>query len=244
MDSHSDHPRPLALVTGSARGIGADVARQLARAGYAVVVTARDLDAAAAHAAELVAEGHDATALPLDVADPASVSALAAELGERPLHVLVNNAAAFADWSETASTADLDRARTVLDTNLFGPWRVVQALLPVLRRGAPSRIVNVGSGSGSHGDPQFGLPTNPVAAGYAVSKAALHALTVKLAVELRPEGILVNAVDPGLTATAPGMAAMGARPVPDGAASVVRAALLPDDGPSGTFTRDGDVLAW
>ena len=236
--------RPLALVTGAARGIGADVARQLGQAGYAVIVTARDLDGASAHAGSLVAEGLDAVALPLDVADPASVAALAAELGDRPLRVLVNNAAAFADWTETASGADLLRAREVLDTNLFGPWRVVQALLPALRRGAPARVVNVGSGSGSHGDPQFGLSTNPVSASYAVSKAALHALTVKLAVELAPERILVNAVDPGLTATAPGMEAMGARPVAEGAASVVSAALLPGDGPSGTFTRDGQPLAW
>lgn len=239
-----DPDRPLALVTGAARGIGAEVARQLAEAGYAVLVTARDPDAAAQHASALVAEGHDAVALPLDVADPDSVADLAAELGDRPLHLLVNNAAAFADWSETATTADLDHALEVFDTNLFGPWRLVQALLPGLRRAAPSRIVNVGSGSGSHGDPQFGLSTSPASATYAVSKAAVHALTVKLAVELRGDGILVNAVDPGLTATAPGMEEMGARPVADGAASVVRAALLAPDGPTGTFTRDGEPLAW
>ena len=239
-----DPDRPLALVTGAARGIGAEVARQLAEAGYAVLVTARDPDAAAQLASALVAEGHEAVPLPLDVADPDSVADLAAELGDRPLHLLVNNAAAFADWTETAATADLDHALEVFDTNLFGPWRLVQALLPALRRGAPARIVNVGSGSGSHGDPQFGLSTSPASATYAVSKAALHALTVKLAVELRGEGILVNAVDPGRTATAPGMEEMGARPVADGAASVVHAALLASDGPTGTFTRDGEPLAW
>jgi NAD(P)-dependent dehydrogenase (short-subunit alcohol dehydrogenase family) len=176
----------------------------------------------------------------LDVADPVSVEALAAEVGGRPLRVLVNNAAAFADWTETATGADLDAARAVMDTNLFGPWRVVQALLPALRAGAPARVVNVGSGSGSHGDPQFGLPANPVSTSYAVSKAALHALTVKLAVELGDDGIVVNAVDPGLTATAPGMAAMGARPVPDGASSVLAALRAP----AGTFTRDGETLPW
>lgn len=232
--------RSLALVTGAARGIGAEVARQLAEDGYAVVVTARDAAAAAAHADALVAEGHAAVGVALDVADPASVAALAREVGERPLRVLVNNAAAFADWTETATGADLDAARTVLDTNLLGPWRVVQALLPALRAGVPARVVNVGSGSGSHGDPQFGLPTNPVSTTYAVSKAALHALTVKLAVELRGEDIVVNAVDPGLTATAPGMADMGARPVPEGAASVLAALHAP----AGTLTRDGGTLPW
>lgn len=239
-----DAARPLALVTGAARGIGAEVARQLAKAGYAVIVTARDVSAARAHADALVAEGHDATGLALDVRDPDSVAALVGALGFRPLVVLVNNAAAFADWSETACTADLDHAREVMDTNLFGAWRVVQAVLPALARAGSARIVNVGSGSGSHGDPQFGLSTSPASASYAVSKAALHALTVKLAAELRPTGVLVNAVDPGLTATAPGMEAMGARPVRDGARSVVAAALLPDDGPTGTFTRDGQPLPW
>jgi NAD(P)-dependent dehydrogenase (short-subunit alcohol dehydrogenase family) len=232
--------RPLALVTGAARGIGAEVARQLAVDGYAIVVTARDARSAAEHAAALVADGHTAVGAALDVADPDSVRALAAEVVQRPLQVLVNNAAAFADWTETATGADLDAARAVMDTNLFGPWRVVQALLPALRAGAPARVVNVGSGSGSHGDPQFGLPANPVSTSYAVSKAALHALTVKLAVELGDDGIVVNAVDPGLTATAPGMAAMGARPVPDGASSVLAALRAP----AGTFTRDGETLPW
>lgn len=234
------HDQPLALVTGAARGIGAEVARQLAEDGYAVVVTARDAASAAAHAEALVAAGHTAVGAALDVADPASVTALAQEIGTRPLQVLVNNAAAFADWTETATGADLDGALRVLDTNLFGPWRVVLALLPALRAGAPSRVVNVGSGSGSHGDPRFGLSTNPVSTTYAVSKAALHALTVKLAVELRDEGIVVNAVDPGLTATAPGMEAMGARPVAEGAASVLAALRAP----GGTFTRDGETLPW
>lgn len=232
--------RPLALVTGAARGIGAEVARQLAADGYAVVVTARDAAPAAAHAAALVADGHVAVGAALDVADQESVAALARELGERPLRVLVNNAAAFADWTETATSADLDAARAVMDTNLFGPWRVVMALLPALRAGAPARVVNVGSGSGSHGDTRFGLSTNPVSTSYAVSKAALHALTVKLAVELRDAGIVVNAVDPGLTATAPGMEAMGARPVPEGAASVLAALRAP----AATFTRDGEPLPW
>lgn len=232
--------RPLALVTGAARGIGAEVARQLAVDGYAVVVTARDAAPATAHAAALVADGHVAVGAALDVADQDSVAALARELGERPLRVLVNNAAAFADWTETATRADLDAARAVMDTNLFGPWRVVMALLPALRAGAPARVVNVGSGSGSHGDTRFGLSTNPVSTSYAVSKAALHALTVKLAVELRDAEIVVNAVDPGLTATAPGMEAMGARPVPEGAASVLAALRAP----AATFTRDGEPLPW
>lgn len=247
-DQDAGAARPLAVVTGAARGIGAEVARQLGQAGFAVLVTARDLDAASAYAAELVADGIEAEPGHLDIGDPASVADLAGSLGQRPVAVLVNNAAAFADWSETASAADLDNARQVMETNLFGPWRVTQALLPALERSVATRgsaqVVNVGSGSGSHGDPQFGLSSHPASVSYAVSKAALHALTVKLAGELRDRGVRVDAVDPGLTATAPGMAETGARPVADGARSVVTAALLPADSPTGTFTRDGTPLAW
>jgi NAD(P)-dependent dehydrogenase (short-subunit alcohol dehydrogenase family) len=236
--------RAVALVTGAGRGIGAEVARQLAAAGLEVIVAARERTAAEAVREEVTATGAIARAVQLDIADPASVEGLAAVLDGERLDLLVNNAAAFADWTETASTADLDGARAVMDTNLFGTWRVIQATLPALRRSPAGRIVNVGSGAGSHGDPAFGLPTNPASASYAISKAALHALTVKLAVELAAEGIAVVAVDPGLTATAPGMEAMGARPVPDGARSVVIAALEVDTVATGTFTRDGDPLPW
>lgn len=233
-----------ALVTGAGRGIGAEVARQLAAAGYDVLVAARDLDAAEAVASSLRADGMAARAVLLDLNDPVSVASIPSLLGDEPLDVLINNAAAFADWSETASTADLDAARAVMETNLFGTWAVIQAALPAMRRSADARIVNVGSGSGSHGDPAFGLAVNPAAAGYAISKAAVHALTAKLATELAADGIRVVAADPGLTATAPGMEAMGARPIPDGARSIVGAARPGPTTPTGTFTRDGHTLPW
>lgn len=107
------------------------------------------------------------------------------------------------------------------------------------------RVVNVASGAGSHGEPDFGLTSKgATTASYAISKAAVNALPSKLAAEFEGSGLLVNSVDPGLTATAPGMEAMGARPVPEGARSVVWAALLPDDGPSGGFFRDGKPHPW
>ncbi|WP_207955767.1 SDR family NAD(P)-dependent oxidoreductase [Rubrobacter marinus] len=235
-----------ALITGASHGIGLEAARQLARRGMTVVLTARDLGKAGAAARELDGDGSDVRPKALDVRDAASARSLAAELrGELGgLDVLVNNAAAYADWSETASAADLEAARAVFETNLFGAWRVTQAFLPMIRESAHGRIVNVASGAGSHGEPQFGLTTGGGAATYAISKAALNALTSKLAAELRDTGILVNSVDPGLTATAPGMEAMGARPIPDGAASVAWAATLTDGGPTGGFFRDGEPLPW
>lgn len=182
----------------------------------------------------------------VDVTSPQSVMALRgrveSEVGR--LDVLVNNAAGFVDWSETATGADLDASRALFEVNLFGSWRMAQAPLPLLRRSPHPRIVNVASRAGSHGDPQFGLTTGGGVASYGISKAAVNALTSKLAAELDGSAALVNAVCPGLTATAPGMEAMGARPVAEGAASVVWAAVLPDDGPGGGFRRDGEPLPW
>jgi NAD(P)-dependent dehydrogenase (short-subunit alcohol dehydrogenase family) len=237
----------VALVTGGARGIGFEVVRQLAQQGMTVVLGARDLEKASAAAEELAGYGLDVRAGTLDVTDAKNVKKLAAwvEAEFGGLDVLVNNAAAFADWSETASSADLENSRAVLDTNLFGVWRVCQAFLPLIRQSDHGRIVNVASGGGSHGDPQFGLATpGGTAASYGISKAAVNALTSKLAAELDGTGVLVNSVDPGLTATAPGMEEMGARPIPDGAASVLWAATLPDSGPSGGFFRDGKPMPW
>ena len=236
--------QPVALVTGAARGIGREVAAQLSRAGYLVLVSARDGAAADAAAASCPGE---ARGLALDVTDDASVAeavqAVAADPGR--LDVLVNNAAAYVDWGETASGADLTAARSVMDTNLYGGWRTTQAALPLLRESDRGRVVFVSSGAGSHGDPAFGLTARGgAAASYGITKAAVNALVATLATELRETGILVNAVCPGLTATYPGAEEMGARPVSDGAASVLFAVQLPDDGPSGGFFRDGRPLPW
>jgi len=106
------------------------------------------------------------------------------------VNVLVDNAAAYVDWSETALTADLESAHAVFETNLFDAWRVCQAFVPLVRRSARGRIVNVASGAGSHGgDTDFGLTTNRgSAASYGISKAALNAFTSKLAAELEGTG--------------------------------------------------------
>ena len=241
-------PAAVALVTGSTRGIGRQVAADLAGRGLTVLVSGRSAEVARATAAGLSGAGDvRALDLDLDVTDATAVAAVPGAVRDAAggLDVLVNNAAAFVDWTELASAADLDVARGVMETNLFGPWRLAQVLLPLLRESAHARIVNVSSGGGSHGDEQFGLTRRGgAAASYGVSKAALNALTATLAAELAGSGVLVNVVCPGLTATWPGAEQMGARPVAEGAASVVAAAVLPDDGPSGAFLRDGRPLPW
>lgn len=225
----------LALVTGANRGIGREVALQLARDhAMKVLVGSRDLARGRA-AAESI--GHRAEAIALDVADDASVAAAFSEIDRRfgRLDVLVNNAGVDYDTDQRAGSADHDRVRKAFSTNLFGPWATAIAAIPLLRRGTSARIVNVSSGAGALTGMGGGTP------GYGVSKAALNALTLKLADELRGERILVNAVCPGWVATDMGG---GGRPVAEGARGVVRAATLPDGGPTGGFFRDNKSIDW
>ena len=236
---------PIALITGAARGLGPEVARQLAAVGVEVVIGARDPQAAARTASEL--KGVRSYPASLDIADPESVQQAArswpADFGQ--LDILINNAAGYVDWSELASSADLEAAKRVIEVNLFGGWRMIQAFLPLLKQSAHPRIVNISSGAGSHADPTFGLAVRGgAAATYGISKAALNALTSTLAAELATTPVIVNAVCPGLTATYPGAEAMGARPVAQSAAGVVWAATVPDEGPRGGFFRDSKPLSW
>lgn len=158
--------RRIALVTGANRGIGFEVCRQLAARGMTVILGARDPATADSTARTLAEDGLDGRPLSLDVTDEESVARAAGRLESEfgVLDILVDNATAYVDWSETAATADIDAARTVFETNLFGTWRTCKAFLPLLRRSAHGRIVNVSSGAGSHGEPQFGLATSGAAA--------------------------------------------------------------------------------
>ena len=181
----------------------------------------------------------------LDVRDEQSVAELAARLDQEfgHLDVLVNNAAVM-DLSEP-TPMDVVNAGQQFDANVLGPWRVANGLLPLLRRSPQARIVNVSSGMGAFSDPVFGLQSGlPTISTYALTKLALNGLTIKLARDFAPDHILVNAVCPDFTATYPGLAEQGARPVADGARSIVWAATLPPDGPTGGFFRDGQPLAW
>ena len=228
----------IALVTGANRGIGLEVVRQLARLGFTSVLTARDGRKAEEAARALTGEGLKVVPVRLDVTDPQSVEAAARFVGERfgRLDVLVNNAAVLYDSWQRAETASFDTVREAFETNTLGAWRVAQAFIPLLRRSGRGRIVNVSSESGSLASMGGGTPA------YSVSKAALNAFTRVLAAELRGAGVLVNAVCPGWVAT--DMGGAGGRPVADGAASVLWAVDLPDDGPTGGFFRDGRPLPW
>lgn len=241
-------PKRVALVTGSNRGIGLEVCRQLGTLGFRVLLAARNAPAAAEAADSLIAAGLEVSPLVLDVTSQSSVSAamnfVAKNFGR--LDVLVNNAGIGYDPAEAADQADLGAVTATWETNVLGVWLVTQAALPLLRKATPgANVVNVSSEAGSFtSNGYFSLASQPGVAGYAVSKAALNALTVKMANSLSGSGILVNSICPGWTATYPGGAEQGARPVELGAASVVWVAVLPPDGPTGGFFRDGEPLPW
>ncbi|MGK5441097.1 SDR family NAD(P)-dependent oxidoreductase [Micromonospora sp. URMC 105] len=141
------------------------------------------------------------------------------------------------DTGQDPAGADVAVVREAFEVNALGALRVCQAVLPLMRHRAPGRrIVNVSSGAGSLSTMGAGTPA------YAISKAALNAVTRLFAAQLASDGILVNSVCPGWVAT--DMGGRGGRPVAEGAAGVLWAVDLPDDGPTGGFFRDGRPVPW
>src|SRR3954447_11831222 len=245
-------PMPkIAFVTGGNRGLGFEIARQLAQAGHTVAIGARDPKKAAEAAEALRTEGLDAEAVTIDVDDPSSVEHAARELGERhgTLDVLVNNAGILPE--ATADSAEVISSRLfrqTFDTNLFGAVATTEQLLPLLRQSKAGRIVNVSTTMGSltdQSDPNSSYYSVIVPA-YQASKAALNSFTVGLSKLLAGSPIKVNAVCPGFVQTdlTPISREQAPLTAADGARVVVGYALIDDGGPSGgLFDQDGAV-AW
>ena len=240
--------RTTALVTGANKGIGYEIAAGLGALGWSVGVGARDEQRRDAAVEKLRAAGADAFGVPLDVTDDASVAAAAELIEERAgrLDVLVNNAAITGGMPQEPTTVGLATMRTVVETNVLGVIRVTNAMLPLLRRSASPRIVNMSSGVGSltrqtaTADP---LVIGPISVAYSPSKTFLNAVTIQYAKELRDTGILINAACPGFVATDLN-GFRGVRTPEQGAAIAIRLATLPDDGPTGSFFEDAGVVPW
>ncbi|WP_189711347.1 SDR family oxidoreductase [Streptomyces phaeofaciens] len=239
----------IALVTGANKGIGYEIAAGLGSLGYRVGVGARDAARRETAVEKLRAAGVDAFGVPLDVTDDQSVTD-AAELIERlagRLDALVNNAGVSGEmgpgWVQDPTALDLEVLRSVLDTNVMGVVRTTNAMLPLLRRAASPRIVNVSSSVGSlarQTDPDIEMP---IMAAYAPSKSFLNALTVQYARQFAGTNILINAACPGLVAT-DFTGFQGPRTPEQGAATAIRLATLPDGGPTGSFFEDDGVVPW
>jgi len=231
----------VALVTGANRGIGREVARQLAGRGYEVLLSARDGEKARTAAEELTrSTGGALVPLKLDVSDPQSISAAAERVRAEPgrLDVLVNNAGIGSDFGVSGAEPDFGAIQAALETNFYGAYRLTVELLGLLRESAHPRIVNVSSGMGGISEMGGWSP------GYRVSKAALNAMTRILATELKDAGFRVNSACPGFVNTDMGGPMGATKPVEDGAAGIVWLATLPDDGPTGGFFRDGRPVAF
>jgi NAD(P)-dependent dehydrogenase (short-subunit alcohol dehydrogenase family) len=233
-----------ALITGANKGIGYEIAAGLGALGWRVGVGARDGQRREAAVAKLRAAGADAFGVPLDVTDDASVTAAAGLIGE--LDVLVNNAGITGGMPQEPTRISPETMRAVVETNVIGVIRVTNAMLPLLRRSASPRIVNMSSSVGSlarQSGPGAETTTGPISAAYAPSKSFLNAVTIQYARELGDTNILVNAGCPGYTATDLN-GFRGYRTPEQGAAIAIHLATLPDDGPTGGFFEDAGPVPW
>jgi len=239
--------KTVSLVTGANKGIGFEIAKRLGALGHCVLVGSRDKKRGQAATDQLKAGGADAHLLILDVTHQPSivrgVNFIGQEYGR--LDVLVNNAAIIHDRRLKPSETPIDTIREVFEPNFFGLIAVTQAFLPLLRKSAAGRVVNLSSGLGSltlQAD-----PTSPFAdfklLGYDTSKTAVNAVTVHFAHELRDTAIKVNSACPGWIKTDMGGAEAPGTPE-QGADTPVWLATLPPDGPTGGFFQDRKPMPW
>jgi len=242
----------IALITGANKGLGAETARRLGKLGFTVIVGTRDPQRGQASAGELRADGADVRVVTLDVTDQQTLDDAAshvdAEFGR--LDVLVNNAGVSLEQARHApSELGVDMLRRIFETNVFGVVAVTNTFLPLLRRSAAGRIVNVSSAMGSlttWADPASTLRRYaPLLLGYNSSKAALNAVTLHYAAELAQTTIKVNAASPGYVATDLNQHRGTLKLADEGSvAAIVRLATLPDDGPSGAFLSEDGPVPW
>jgi NAD(P)-dependent dehydrogenase (short-subunit alcohol dehydrogenase family) len=241
----------VALVTGANKGIGYEIARQLAKLGFTVFAAARDRELGQVSARRLSEEGLDVRFVELDVTKTATALAAARLIDEQVgrLDVLINNAG-MGILKRPPAVLTADDVRSVYETNVFGVIAVTQAMLPLLERSTAARIVNISSTLGSLAaasepdrETSSAAYSTSIALAYSTSKTALNAVTVCFANQLRATGIKVNSACPGHVATdLNGFA--GKRTVEQGAREPVRLATIDADGPTGGFFDDAGPKPW
>jgi NAD(P)-dependent dehydrogenase (short-subunit alcohol dehydrogenase family) len=245
----------IALVTGANRGLGFEISRQLGKRGLTVLMGARNERQGAEAARELQDEGLDVRAVQLNVTRSEDIERIGNHIENEfgRLDVLVNNAAVLLDINVQPSQVEESVLRQSFEVNFFGPFLLTQRMAPLLKKSARGRIVNMDTGVASLA--QLADPDSPlkddICPAYQTSKAALNALTLVFAKELREDGIKVNSACPGWV-----MTDMGHEDLPDygdaarpktpeeGVDTPVWLATLPDDGPTGGFYSDRKPRAW
>ena len=238
--------KKIALITGANKGIGFEVARQVAKAGWTVFAGARSEELGKAAAAKLQAEGLDVRFVLVDL-DAYETSTSAAETIRREagkLDLLINNAAIAGVGDGPPSKVKPEMLEAAMHTNYVGSVAVTQAMLPLLQQAKQAQIINVSSELGSvslHNDPNWKYAPVKLLA-YCASKAALNMFTVQLAYEFRDAKIAVNSVNPGYTATDLNNNS-GTQTVEEGAAEIVRVALL-DPPVSGKYLETQGEIPW
>lgn len=234
----------VAVVTGANRGLGFETCRQLAQRAIKVVLTSRSAEQGQTAVMQLRQEGLDVALQTLDVTNMTAAARLADDIRKEfgRLDILVNNAGVFFDPYDPTDpgpasifNADIDTIRQTLEVNTYGALRLAQSLIPLMN--GRGRVVNVSSGMGQLSDMNGCCPA------YRLSKTALNAITRILADELKDTGIKINSVCPGWVRTDMG-GANAELSVAEGAAGIVWAACLPDDGPSGGFFRHKQPIPW
>jgi NAD(P)-dependent dehydrogenase (short-subunit alcohol dehydrogenase family) len=238
--------KKVALITGANKGIGFEVARQIAKAGWTVLAAARNEELGSQAAAKLQAEGLDVhfVHIDLNVQETAVTAAETIRSQFGKLDLLINNAAIASKGDGPPSKVDIEALKAVMHTNYIGSVVVTQAMLPLLERAEKAQIINVSSELGSvslHNDPSWKYAPVKLLA-YCASKAALNMLTVQLAYEFCDGNIAVNSINPGYTATDLNEHS-GSQTVEEGAAEIVRAALL-DPPVTGKFLETAGEIPW
>lgn len=237
----------IVLITGGNKGIGFETARQLGNMGYEILIGARSEEKGHEAVTRLETENIKAKTVVLDVTKPSSVLS-AVELIEQEygyLDILINNAGVFFEGNTSPRELELSVLKNTYETNVFGVFSVITALLPLLQKSSAGRIVNLSSALGSltlNSDPTSEF-YNVNSLAYNSSKTAVNALTVFFAKELRDTPIKINSVCPGFTATDLN-GNTGYRTVEQAASSVVKLATINNDGPTGSFFDENGVVPW
>ena len=236
------------LITGANKGIGFETAKQLAQLNHFVYLGSRDKQHGLEAVKKLNEQGiTNIETIVIDVTDINSVRQAKQELENKidALDILINNAGIAGDLPQDFVTGSIENLRRIFDTHFFGTIQTTQEFLPLLKKSAEASIINVSSEVGSIAlRTEAGRNTNrDKYNAYGASKTALNAFTVMLANELNNDGIRVNSVTPGYTATDLNQF-QGAKAVEDGAVPIVKLATQSHPGTTAKFFKDGGEVRW